>query len=145
MNALSVSQLEEASKWAEAPPAKLAVFTADGTQTVTSAIPEGFTALAQYVQCQDIKAEPVLADWLAGIYAVADLAQALGRRGNLPAGAWLVTPQGHLVSAHSVMFHAPDSQVHGILARQREIEQLQKQSQLLSEKLTQDKQVAEQA
>ena len=145
LNALSVSQLEETSKWAEAPPAKLAVFAADGTQTVTSAIPEGFTALAQYVQCQDVKAEPVLADWLAGIYAVADLAQALGKRRNLPAGAWLVTPQGHLVSAHSVMFHAPDSQVHGILARQREIEQLQKQSQLLSEKLTQDKQVAEQA
>ena len=145
LNALSIPQLEETSKWAEAPPAKLAVFAADGTQAATSTIPEGFTALAQYVQCQDQKAEPVLSDWLAGIYAVADLAQALSKRGSLPIGAWLVTPKGHLVSAHSVLFHAPDSQVHGILARQREIEQLQKQSQLLSEKLTQDKQQAEQA
>ena len=145
LNALSIPQLEETSKWAEAPPAKLAVFAADGTQAATSTIPEGFTALAQYVQCQDQKAEPVLSDWLAGIYAVADLAQALSKRSSLLTGAWLVTPQGHLVSAHSVLFHAPDSQVHGILARQREIEQLQKQSQLLSEKLTQDKQQAEQA
>jgi chromosome segregation protein len=43
------------------------------------------------------------------------------------------------------MFHAPDSQVHGILARQREIEQLQLQTQQLAEKLEQDKQKALQA
>jgi len=145
LNALSISQLDDTANWADAPPAKLAVFAADGTKVATSVIPEGFTAMAQYVQCQDVKAESVLADWLTGIYAVADLAQALSKRGSLPTGAWLVTPQGHLVSAHSVLFHAPDSQVHGILARQREIEQLQKQSQLLSEKLKQDKQLAEQA
>ncbi len=145
LNALSISQLDDTADWTDAPPAKLAVFAADGTIVATSVIPEGFTALAQYVQCLDVKAESVLADWLTGIYAVADLAQALSKRGSLPTAAWLVTPQGHLVSAHSVLFHAPDSQVHGILARQREIEQLQKQSQLLSEKLKQDKQLAEQA
>ena len=60
-------------------------------------------------------------------------------------GAWLVTPQGHLVGAHSVLFHAPDSQVHGVLARQREIEQLQQEAQQRAEALEQGKQQAAQA
>ena len=145
LNALSISSLDDTATWAELPPAKLAVFAADGAGATAAVSPLGLTALADYVKCQDVKAEPVLKDWLAGVYAVPDLAQALSKRGHLSAGSWLVTPQGHLISAHSVAFHAPDSQVHGILARQREIEQLQLQLQHLSEKLKQDKQQAEQA
>ncbi|CAG0978069.1 partial Chromosome partition protein Smc, partial [Rhodocyclaceae bacterium] len=64
---------------------------------------------------------------------------------RLPAGAWLVTPQGHLVGAHSVLFHAPDSQVHGVLARQREIERLQQEAQQQAAALEQGKQLATQA
>ena len=145
LNALSIAQLDDAAKWADVPPAKLAIFAADGASAVATVIPAGFTALAQYVQCQDAQAAPVLTDWLAGVYAVPDLAQALNKRSDLPTGAWLVTPQGHLIGAHSVLFHAPDSQVHGILARQREIEQLQQQAQHLSGQLKQGKHQAEQA
>ena len=36
----------------------------------------------------------------------------------------LVTAQGHVFTATSVSFHAADSEVHGILSRQREIEAL---------------------
>jgi chromosome segregation protein len=63
-------------------------------------------------------------DWLTHVYAVADMAQAYAQRAQLPPGGCFVTPQGHLVGAHSVLFHAPDSALHGVLARQREIERL---------------------
>jgi chromosome segregation protein len=43
---------------------------------------------------------------------------------DLPAGAMLVSAQGHVFTATSVSFHAADSEVHGILSRQRAIEAL---------------------
>jgi chromosome segregation protein len=145
LNALEVAVLEDVSKWTDAPPAKLAVFSADGTDKREIERYEGLTPLVQYVQCQDNRATTVLNDWLSGIYAVSSLQTAFEQRSKLPSGAWLVTPQGHLVGAHSVLFHAPDSQIHGILARQREIEQLQNQAQSLAQTLEQLKQKAEQA
>ena len=45
---------------------------------------------------------------------------------------------------HSVLFHAPDSQVHGMLARQREIEQLTQQALHQSQAVEQGKQLAAQ-
>jgi chromosome segregation protein len=87
--------------------------------------PTGLKSLLSYVQCQDIQVLPVMRDWLTNVYAAADVAQAYALRTQLPAGGWFVTPQGHLIGAHSVLFHAPDSQLHGVLARQREIEKLE--------------------
>jgi chromosome segregation protein len=79
------------------------------------------------VQCQDAQVQPVMRDWLTHVYAVADVAQGYAQRAQLPAGGWFVTPQGHLIGMHSVLFHAPDSQLHGVLARQREIEKLEQE------------------
>ena len=139
INALALPRLEETANWSDAPPAKLAVYAADGARSATAAIPAGLTPLSNYVRSQDMQAAAVVDDWLVGVYAVANLDEALRLRGSLSAGAWLVTPQGHLVGAHSVLFHAPDSQVHGILARQREIEQLQQEAQQRADALEQGK------
>jgi len=127
INALALPRLEDASGWSDMPPAKLAVYAPNGSHMDKPAAPAGMTPLANYVRCQDAQAAPVVEDWLTGVYAADDLGAALAQRGNLPAGAWLVTAQGHLVGAHSVLFHAPDSQLHGVLARQREIEALQQE------------------
>ncbi|MDO8206956.1 MAG: chromosome segregation protein SMC, partial [Gallionella sp.] len=80
-----------------------------------------------YVQCQDEQVLPAMREWLASIYAVSDVAEGLSLREQLPPGGWFVTPDGHLVGVHSVLFHAPDSQLYGVLNRQREIEQLENQ------------------
>ncbi len=129
VNALALPQLEIAQEWTAAPPpAKLAVYAAGSDAGSAVPVPDGWTPLLKHVHSADRRVQQVLHDWLAQIYAVADLATALRLRANLNAGAWLVTPQGHLVGAHSVLFHAPDSQVHGILARQREIETLQQEA-----------------
>ncbi|MBI5891413.1 MAG: chromosome segregation protein SMC [Nitrosomonadales bacterium] len=140
INALALPRLEDAANWGDAPPAKLAVYAADGTHSGKTATQSGLTPLVNYVRCQDAQAAPVVEDWLAGVYAVANLNEALSQRNNLPTGAWLVTAQGHLVGAHSVLFHAPDSQLHGVLARQREIEQLQQETQQRDAALEQGKQ-----
>ncbi|TAJ77828.1 MAG: chromosome segregation protein SMC [Gallionellaceae bacterium] len=145
LNALALARLEDAASWNDVPPAKLAVFSANGARASAHRAQAGLTPLAGYVRCEDMQAAPVVEDWLSGVYAVAGLNQALAQRASLPAGAWLVTPQGHLVGAHSVLFHAPDSQLHGVLARQREIENLQQEAQQQAEALELGKQLVTQA
>ncbi len=150
LNAVALQGLDEAAAW-DAPPGKLAVFAGEVGRDLSrhnddvGINPDLHTPLLNYVTCNDERAAPVVADWLSGVYAAPSLAEALGQRERLPAGAWLVTPQGHLVGAHSVLFHAPDSQVHGVLARQREIERLVQEARQQSAALERGKLLAAQA
>jgi chromosome segregation protein len=130
LNAIALPDLQATASWSDAPPGKLALFAADGVRAIAGPTDNALSPLVQFVVCRELQAAPVIADWLAGVYTAANLAQALSLRERLPAGAWLVTPQGHLVGTHSVLFHAPDSQLHGVLARQREIERLQQEEQV---------------
>ena len=140
LNALAVPVLGDAAAWSDAPPAKLAVFAdevgLDSSRPLRQAqdrhdgdvgMNPDLHPLLDYVQCQDTQVLPVMRDWLMNIYAVADVAQGYAQRAQLPAGGWFVTPEGHLIGAHSVLFHAPDTQLHGVLARQREIETLEQE------------------
>jgi chromosome segregation protein len=124
VNAIALPQTD-AMAWSDVPPAKLALLFTDSDVEIGTERPvQAYMPLLNYVQCQDPKVLPALRDWLSQVYAVVDMQQAQQLRAQLPEGAWLVTPQGHLFGAHSVLFHAPDSQLHGVLARQREIEKL---------------------
>ncbi|MFA6972259.1 MAG: chromosome segregation protein SMC [Gallionella sp.] len=120
--------------WSDAPPARLALFEPGATESVAVdavvAVDAGAGALIpllNYVQCQDELVLPAINVWLGFVYAVTDTATGWSRRGQLPPGGCFVTPDGHLVDTHSVLFHAPDSQLYGVLNRQREIEQLENQ------------------
>lgn len=53
--------------------------------------------------------DAALQDWLAQVYLADSLELALAQRSQLPAGALLVTPEGHRVSAVSVSFYAADA------------------------------------
>jgi chromosome segregation protein len=127
LNAIALPSLSDAAAWADAPPGKLALFASEAAGQNNLIETNQLTPLLGYVQCQDEKTAPVIRDWLMHVYAVADVAQAYAQRAQLPPGGWFVTPQGHLVGVCSMLFHAPDSQLHGVLARQREIEQLQQE------------------
>ncbi len=144
LNAIKLGKLEDAAIWKDAPPAKLVVYATDGIQ-VAQSVPAGLVPLAQYVNCQDQGAAPVIGDWLTNVFAIAELSDAIPLRAQLREGAWLVTRQGHMIGPNSILFHAPDSQIHGVLARQREIESLQFQARELDVSLKQEKQQAEQA
>jgi chromosome segregation protein len=92
----------------------------------TAQVPDraGLQRLADYVTCTDARLSAVLADWLAGVYVLENSADGVEQAQRLEPGALLVTAQGHIFTATSARFHAADSEVHGILSRQREIETL---------------------
>jgi chromosome segregation protein len=127
LNAIATPQLGDVAAWGDAPPAKLALFVPAEAEQVGVESTQ-LTPLLGYVQCQDARAFPAMREWLTHVYAVADVAQGYAQRAHLPKGGWFVTPQGHLIGSHSISFHAPDSQLHGVLARQREIERLEQES-----------------
>lgn len=86
----------------------------------------GFAAdcLMTRVRCDEQKLAAILADWLGEVSTAPDLASALTRRDSLSGTACCVTPGGDVVSRQSVTLFAPDAAEHGLLERQREIDQL---------------------
>ncbi|HZP91423.1 MAG TPA: chromosome segregation protein SMC [Burkholderiales bacterium] len=87
-------------------------------------VPAGLARLADYVSCTDSRLAAVLEDWLHGVYVLDEQEHGVKAARELPPGAMLVTAQGHIFTVTSVAFHAADSEMHGILSRQREIEAL---------------------
>src|ERR1700682_6537387 len=83
-----------------------------------------FDALLAKVKPSRSELSRVLTDWLDGVRCRDDLASALRDRAPLAAGESFVTLAGHIVSADAVSFFAPDSELHGVIARQRELAEL---------------------
>ncbi len=126
MNSLEVSRLDMVRAFAaDAPPARLAFYSPP-----PAAAPQGQAALprlAQLLRLNDAGQQALLADWLHGCYTAGSLEEALAARSQLEAGEVIYVQSGHAVSAHSVSFYAQDSEQAGLLARQQEIENLEKQ------------------
>ena len=125
LNAIALERMEQAGGWfGNPPPARITAYAPAGSSAVDTAPLAGCEALRRYVTCSDARLEAVVGDWLHQVYVIADSAAGFSVRERLPAGAILVTREGHLFTRHTVSFHAPDSELHGVLTRQREIEQL---------------------
>ncbi|MEO8163889.1 MAG: chromosome segregation protein SMC, partial [Betaproteobacteria bacterium] len=125
LNSIGLSDLGQAHDWiAEPPPGKLSFHRMTGGTVAGDAAIPGLERLTDYVTCTDARLAAVLNDWLAQVYVLPDPGQGMEIAAKLPAGAMLVSAQGHVFTSTSVSFHAADSEVHGILSRQREIEAL---------------------
>ena len=125
LNALGLERIEQAGHWfAEPPPGRITMFAPTGEALALAPSLDGCEPLRRFVTCGDVRLEAVLGDWLHQVYVVADAAAGMAARVRLPAGALLVTRDGHLFTRHAISFHAPDSELHGVLTRQREIEEL---------------------
>lgn len=126
LNSLEVSRLDMVRAFAgDAPPAKLAFH-----HLPTAAAPEAQSALprlADLLRLNDAGQKALLCDWLHGCYTAATLEDALAARDRLQPGETIYVKSGHAVAAHSVSFYAQDSEQAGLLARQQEIENLEKQ------------------
>ncbi|WP_225783156.1 chromosome segregation protein SMC [Xenophilus sp. Marseille-Q4582] len=128
MGALEISRLDMARAFAsDAPPAKLAFYSvpADGGGAAdnTGSLPR----LSDLLRLHDAGLQALLRDWLQGCFTAPSLEEALAQRAQLPPGATIYVPSGHAVTAHSVSFHAQDSEQSGLLARQQEMENLERQ------------------
>jgi len=129
MASLEVRNLEWVRAFAEdVPPARLAFYQLP-VQVVPVASPDtpGLQPLSARLQIDDTDRRALLGLWLRGVYTCDNVAQALAARNQLPEGGLFVTVNGHLVDAHSVRFYAPDSEQAGLLARQREIDDLRRE------------------
>jgi chromosome segregation protein len=124
LNALELARLDDVSGWAEGhaqPPRRIAAYSPMAARQVPA---HGHDSLLAKVHLKQPEAGRLLADGLHGVRCRPDLPSALADRDALGAGEAFVTPAGHLVTAQGVTFFAPDSELHGVIARQRELDEL---------------------
>ncbi|MFH0131642.1 chromosome segregation protein SMC [Variovorax sp. VaC1] len=126
LGALEVSRLEMVRAFGnDAPPAKLAFYSppAAGVPQDAGTLPR----LSSLLRLNDAGQQALLTDWLHGCYTAASFEDALAQRATLQPGEVIYVQSGHAVSSHSVNFYAPDSEQAGLLARQQEMENLERQ------------------
>jgi chromosome segregation protein len=126
MGALEVSRLDMVRAFGgDAPPAKLAFYTPP-----VAGLPQGPSALprlSDLLRLGDAGQQALLAEWLHGCHTATTLEEALAQRDKLQPGQVIYVQNGHAVTAHSVSFYAQDSEQAGLLARQQEMENLERQ------------------
>ncbi len=128
LNAFELSRLDDATRWVEGgvqPPRRIAAFEAANALGRERAAPHHQPdALLAKVKLKLPEAGRLLADGLHGVRCRQDLSSALADRDALGVGEAFVTPEGHLVTAQGVTFFAPENELHGVIARQRELDEL---------------------
>jgi chromosome segregation protein len=108
------------------PDRNLAVFDCEAVESPPPA--RDWPRLADYVDC-----EIDLAAILDGIYLCGDLQELRQRRPLLGSGESLVTPQGLWAGRNWILQLGEEDQHTGMLAREREIEQIQQQLQQITQ------------
>lgn len=127
LDAIALEQLDRAGHWfSDPPPGKLTLYAPGSRAPAPEARAIGLEPLLDHVHCEDRALEAAVSEWLHAVYIAEDVRTALSLRQRLAPGELLVTREGHLFTRHSVGFHAPESELHGVLARQREIEDLER-------------------
>jgi chromosome segregation protein len=127
LNSLELARLDDALAWTagDTPPTRVAAYAATVAPAVSRLRPATFPdSLLAKVKLRKPEIGRWVSDGLHGIRCRADLAAALAQRDALGPGEAFVTPEGHLVSAQGVSLFAPDSELHGVLSRQRELHEL---------------------
>ncbi len=130
LDAVELDRLEATLDWlggsgdAKSGPPRIAFYVSAAGTAPEGGDGHGDTLLAR-VRSVRPEIARLLADWLRGVRCRGDVGTALRDRGALAVGESFVTPQGHLVTAQSIHFFAADSDLHGVLARQRELIELE--------------------
>jgi chromosome segregation protein len=160
LNSTRLERLEAAHDWlSDPPPGKWALFESfdsavhlaaeeaqGGNAKKTVEVKEGEKVpLQRYVACNSQAIRPALNEWLNSVFIADDIPEALSQRASLALGETLVTRRGHVVTRHSLTYYAPDSQLHGVLARQREITETETEIYPLRERLAGGKSTLETA
>ncbi|MDB5879164.1 MAG: smc [Variovorax sp.] len=127
LGALEVSRLDMVRAFASsAPPAKLA-FYSPPFDAAPANVAHGLPRLSDLLRVSDAGLQALLVEWLNGCRTAESFDEALAQRDKLQPGEVIYLQSGHAVGAHSVSFYAPDSEQAGLLARQQEIENLERQ------------------
>jgi len=106
---------------AEPPPTTFAVAIA---AAASAPAPVAAASLRAKVRCDDAIWSAVLDEWLANVLVSDNLETLPAFAADAPDGMTWVNRAGHLLSAHGLLLYVPDSKTHGVIERQREIEEL---------------------
>ena len=107
----------------DAPPGNFAVFI---ERAAAENLPVSrLTPLSSVVTCPRPGIASYISDALANVFILPEGEEGMALARVLPPGGMLVSRAGHLFSRQGVVFHGPQSELHGVLQRQREIEELQ--------------------
>ena len=124
LNAIKVSEPSAIDRISQdAPPGSVALFLENGAAHGTNAV-DGLQPLSNWVTSNTPGVLPFVRECLANVFVLENEGEARTRMATLPFGAMLVTASGHIYSQHGLLFHGPQSELHGVLQRQREIESL---------------------
>jgi chromosome segregation protein len=127
-SALQMSNIDWAKAFfSDAPPAKLALFAPSTAVPPAPVEAPGLKPFLNLLKLNDPGLRGLLQDWLHNVYFAEDAAEAFADRAKLPAGASIITRQGHVITQGSVRFYAADSEQDGMLGRQQEIDNITKQ------------------
>ncbi|MYM27885.1 chromosome segregation protein SMC [Duganella sp. CY15W] len=127
-SALQMSNIEWAKAFfSDAPPAKLALYAPSTAVPPNPVEVAGLKPFLNLLKLNDPGLRGLLQDWLHNVYTADDAAEAFADRTKLPAGACIITRQGHVITPGSVRFYAADSEQDGMLGRQQEIDNITKQ------------------
>jgi chromosome segregation protein len=107
----------------DAPPGNFAVFVERGAAD-SSGPASRLTPLSSVVTSTRAGVLAYLRDALANVFILPEGEDGMELARVLPPGGVLVSQRGHLFSRQGVVFHGPQSELHGVLQRQREIEDL---------------------
>jgi len=124
LEALELAELERALAWEtgpDQPPVRLALYVPAPARHEPHV---GGDALLAKVRVKRPEVGRLVADALAGVRCRDSLAAAIADRGALALGESFVTPQGHVVTAQTATLFKPDGELHGVLERQRELDEL---------------------
>jgi chromosome segregation protein len=89
--------------------------------------------------------QPLLDDWLAGVYLAPTESEIDDLCSRLKPGEMLVNASGDVYTRHSVALHAAQSALHGVLERQRELAELRGRLPQLQQQLVERNKHVEQA
>ncbi|MDP3512076.1 MAG: chromosome segregation protein SMC [Sulfuritalea sp.] len=104
--------------WNDLPPGPLPAEGGDGG-SLRSNTANDLDTLRSKVRCEDARWAGVLDEWLAGV----SVAEDLGAELPLAAGQ-RVSRAGHLLTPAGLTLYVPDAKTHGVIERQREIDEL---------------------
>jgi chromosome segregation protein len=125
LNAVKLADASELpSLLQDAPPGSLAVFVERGAPEAAGATSH-LKPLSSVVSSTRAGVMTYLRDAIANVFILPEGEDGMALARLLPAGGLLVSKAGHLFSRQGVVFHGPQSELHGVLQRQREIEDLQ--------------------
>ena len=121
---------------ADTPPAKVNFFSLSSMPGPAAGGGASLNPLSAMVQSTDAGVQALVSQWLAGFFAADSVADAMGRREQLPPGACFVVTAGHRIGRNELLLHAADSEAEGMLARLQELDNLvreQRAQQMLAD------------